>query len=202
MQTPTAPTTNHKKFVNSNETSDASVSTTSTMVLGVLDAAVEAARTLTPAIRPVNINGRSFYVAFLHPYQATDMRISTTTGQWLDIQKSAMQGGEIDDNPIFDGSLGTYNGVILHADVRVTNGIDASSLAMANVRRAVFAGAQAAVIGYGRGNSQDRFTWVEKLFDYDNQLGISAASIWGLKKSVFNSLDYATITLSTYAAAH
>jgi len=32
------------------------------------------------------------------------MRTNTSTGQWLDIQKSAMQGGEINDNPIFDGA--------------------------------------------------------------------------------------------------
>jgi hypothetical protein len=35
----------------------------------------------------------------------------------------------------------------------------------------------------------------------ENQLGVSAGLIWGLKKSVFNSQDFGTIVLSTYAAA-
>lgn len=36
----------------------------------------------------------------------------------------------------------------------------------------------------------------------ENQLGVSAGLIFGLKKTVFNSLDYATITLDCYAAQH
>lgn len=36
----------------------------------------------------------------------------------------------------------------------------------------------------------------------ENELGVSAGSIFGLKKTVFNSADFATITASTYAAQH
>ena len=45
-------------------------------------------------------------------------------------------------------------------------------------------------------------SWVEELFDYQNQLGVSAGMIAGLKKTQFNSEDFGTITVSTYAAAH
>lgn len=192
---------NHHVYINSNEASDASISTTSTFTLSIIDKAVERARTLTPAIRPVNIGGKQFYVGILHPYQVTDLRTNTNSGQWLDIQKAAMTGGEIDDNPIFDGSLGVYNGVILHSDIRVGPGIN-SSAAVANTRRAAFLGGQAAVCGYGRDNGPERFTWVEELFDYENELGVSAGMIWGLKKTVFNSLDFATVVMATYAAQH
>ena len=41
--------------------------------------------------------------------------------------------------------------------------------------------------------------WVEELFDYENQLGVSAAMIWGLKKSIYNSIDFSTIVVQTYA---
>lgn len=112
-----------------------------------------------------------------------------------------MTGGEIVDNPIFDGSLGVYNGVILHSDTRVTQGVT-SGAAQSNTRRSVFCGAQAGMMAYGRDNGPERFTWVEELFDYENELGVSAGMIWGLKKSVFNSTDYATIVCSSYAAAH
>ena len=170
----------------------------------VIDKAVERARSISPAIRPVMIGGRAFYVAFLHPYQITDLRTNTNTGQFIDIQKAAMTGGEVEDNPIFDGSLGMYNGVILHGDYRVSLGVNSSTttLAVASTRRAVFAGAQAAVCAFGRDNGPERFTWVEELFDYENQLGVAAGLIFGLKKAVFNSADFAVITMDTYAAAH
>jgi hypothetical protein len=31
---------------------------------------------------------------------------------------------------------------------------------------------------------------------------VSALSIWGMKKTRFNGVDYGTIVMSTYAAAH
>ncbi len=197
---------NHEVFIGSsgNAGTDQSISTTETFTLSILDKGVERARTLTPAIRPVKVGGKNFYVGFLHPYQVTDLRTNTGTGQWLDIQKAAMTGGEIDDNPIFDGSLGVYNGVILHSDYRVTQGLNstATTTAIANTRRAVFAGAQAMVMGFGRDNGPERFTWVEELFDYENELGVSAGLIFGMKKAVFNATDYATIVMATYAKQH
>ena len=45
-------------------------------------------------------------------------------------------------------------------------------------------------------------SWFEELFDYGNQLGVEAGMIWGLKKSVFNSMDYANIVIASYAIAH
>ena len=180
---------------------DTDLVSTDTFTLTLIDRAVERARTLTPAIRPTKIAGKNFYASFMHEYQVTDMRSNTSTGQWLDIQKAAMTGGEVEDNPIFDGSLGVYNGTIIHEDVRVTQGINGTA-AISTVRRAVLCGAQAAVIGYGRDNSPGRFTWVEELFDYENQLGVSAGQIWGIKKSVFNAADYATVVTSSYATSH
>lgn len=202
-----APDSGHKKYVNSNESTDASISTTSVFALGVLDKALEAAVTQTtgssPVIRPVNYEGQAMYVAFLHPVQVTDLRTSTSTGQWLDIQKAAMQGGRVDNNPIFTGALGVYNNIILHSAFRVPQAVNASTgLAIANTRRAILCGAQAAVMAYGQNNSDGEMTWVEELFDYGNQLGVSAGLIFGIKKMVFNSTDFATITIPSYAAAH
>ncbi|KKK78727.1 hypothetical protein LCGC14_2840640, partial [marine sediment metagenome] len=44
-------------------------------------------------------------------------------------------------------------------------------------------------------------TWVEELFDYENQLGVAAGQISGLKKSIFNSNDFGTIVMTGYAPA-
>lgn len=203
LQAPIAPDAGHRKDT-AGGTNDTSLTSSNKFNINLIDTQREVARTYTPAIRPVKVDGKDFYVDFIHDYQVTDMRESTATGQWLDIQKAAMTGGEISDNPIFEGSLGMYNGVIIHSDFRVTTGCDATTAttAVTTVRRSVLCGAQAAMLGYGRDNGPERYTWVEELFDYENQLGVSAGLIFGLKKTVFNSLDYATVIGSSYAVAH
>lgn len=178
LQATITPDSNHYLNI-AGDFGDENLGSTNVFTLAILDAAVEAARTITPAIRPVTVGGRKIYVAFLHPYQVTDLRTNTSTGQWLDIQKAAMTGGEVEDNPIFDGSLGMYNGVLLHSDYRVTVGANSSTnAAITTVRRAVFAGSQAACIAYGRDNGADRYTWVEELFDLtaanDNRVLLAA----------------------------
>lgn len=203
MQAVIAPSANNIKRTLANEAADQSISTTSTFTLAMIDKAAEAARTLSPAIRPVRVGGKPMYVSFLHDYQVTDMRTNTSTGQWLDIQKSAMQGGEVADNPIWNGALGVYNQTIIHSDTRIPQGVSgATSLAVSNTRRAIFCGRQAAVMAFGKKSGPNRFQWSEESFDYGNKFGVKAGAIWGLKKTVFNSADYATIVLATYAAAH
>ena len=182
-------------------TDDTSQTSSNTFTLNLIDTAVERAAVLDPTIRPLRINGEKKYVLFLHPYQVTDLRTNTSVGQWLDIQKAALMGGNASKNPIYTGALGEYNGVILHADKRVTKGITNAGVDVTTVRRAVMCGAQAAVFAYGGDNGQE-MSWVEELFDYKNKLGVSAGMIWGLKKTRFNSADFSTITISTYAAAH
>jgi N4-gp56 family major capsid protein len=200
MQAIVAPDSDHIIRYGANAAADESITTTATFALGILDTAIERSKTLSPGIRPLMIGGKKTYAAFLHPYQVTAMRTSTTTGQWLDITK-AMYQGEREDNPIFSGALGMYNNVVLHEDSRVPQGSAAAGTAVTTVRRAVFCGAQSAVVAFGRDNGPNRFTWVEKSFDYGNQLGISTGTIWGLKKVVYNSKDYGTIVLATYATA-
>jgi N4-gp56 family major capsid protein len=203
LMAPIAPDAAHRKDVTGG-TDDGSLVSTNTFSITVLDRAREAARTLTPAIRPTKIDGKDYYVGFLHPYQVTDMRTNTATGQWFDIEKACLTGGEIEDNPIMDGALGIYNGVILHEDFRVTTGaaVATPTVAISTVRRGVIAGAQACMMAYGRDNGAEKYTWVEELFDYENQLGVSAGLIFALKKTVFNSADFATVVTSSYAAAH
>lgn len=183
---------------------DQSLTTASTdsLTLALIDKAVEIAKTTSPMIRPVRVNGEDMYVMFIHPSQTTSLRTSTTTGNWQDIQKAAMMGGQVSNNPIFKGSLGVYNNVIMHESTRVTAGVHSSTgVAVANTRRAVLCGAQAAAIGYGQKFSGgENYNWVEELFDYERELGVSAQSVWGLKKTVFNSVDFSTIVVATYAA--
>lgn len=199
----TAPTATHHTFATGTHSADEDLSTFADdkMTLEMIDFMVEKADTLSPVIRPVMIQGEKCFVMFVHPYQATDLRTNASTGQWQDIQQAAMQGGKISKNPIFTGALGKYNRVILHSSTRVTQGVHSSTgAAVSNVRRAVLCGAQASCIAFGQGHSLKEYNWTEELFDYGNQLGVSAGCIGGLKKSVYNSSDFSTLVLSTYAS--
>jgi N4-gp56 family major capsid protein len=178
----------------SNETQVASASASNIFKLSMIDALVEKAKTNSPMIRPIKVDGKDKYLMFLHPYQVTDLRQNTNSGQWLDINKAVYQGSKA-SNPIYDGSLGEYNGVILHESTRVPT-------VTSGVYRAIFMGSQAGVIGFGQDGSPNKASWHEELFDYGNQLGVEAGMIWGAKKAVFNSADFGVIVLSTYAAAH
>jgi len=178
------------------------ISSADVFSLSMIDKAVEMARTMSPMIRPLRINGREYYVAFLHDYQVTDLRTNTSTGQWLDIQKAAITGDGSKDNPILTGALGEYNGVLLYRWNRIPVAPSSTTAGAGNVRRAVLCGAQAAQIAFGQDNTENKFTWVEKLFDYDNQFGVSAGTIFGLKKTQFNSSDFGTVVMPTYAVAH
>lgn len=179
------------------EAVDSSTTASTGFSLGLIDTAVETAKLATPQVRPIRVNGSDRYVMFLHPRQVRQMRTSTDTGQWLDIQKSLLQGTGSTDSPIFSGALGEYNGVILHESTRVPIGSTGSGTAASGVRRAILCGAQAACLAFGRGYGPSKMSWVEELFDYSNQLGVSAGMIWGLKKTVYNATDFATITVST-----
>ena len=107
------------------------------------------------------------------------------------------------DNPIFTGALGMYNGVVLHESTRVPKGQNSTSaVEVASTRRAVLCGAQAVTMAFGQGNTANKFSRAEELFDYGNQLGVAAGAIFGMKKTQFNSADFGTVVVASYAAAH
>lgn len=194
---------------------DQSLNNTMTMSFALLDNAKEMAVNANPLIRPINIKNmggdvgdfenvqEGMYVVFLHSYQVTDLRKSTSSGNWQDIQKAAMMGGQITKNPIFTGALGVYNNMVLKPAVDVTPGVHSvNGTAVANTRRAVLCGAQAGVVAYGQKHQDNKLRWNEELLDHKRKLEVSAWSIFGMKKARFNSVDYGTVVISTWAQAH
>lgn len=171
--------------------------------LTMIDKAVTTAKTSTPLIRPVRVGGNPKFVAFLHPYQVYNLKTDATAARvtWYDTQKARLQGGEDPmSNGIYNGALGEYNGVVLHESTRIPLA-SPSGTALTTVRRAVFCGAQSAVMAFGRGYGQNRMDWTEEMFDYGNQLGVEAGMIAGMKKTIFNSIDYGTIVMASHAEA-
>jgi N4-gp56 family major capsid protein len=200
-----APDLDHVSFGNSGvlganlqntETSSISNTTVCKMNLTFIDTAVEKAKTAKNQLRPVLIGGKKYYAMFLHPFQVTSLRTNTTSGQWADIQKSAIQGGQTSDNPIFTGALGVYNQTILHESIRVP-----ASPYNASVRRAILCGAQALSVAFGKGYGKNVFSWVEESYDYKNKLGVAAGCQSGMVKTRYNGSDFATVVCPTYAVA-
>jgi N4-gp56 family major capsid protein len=172
------------------------------LTLSDIDRCVAKAKTMSPRIRPIRVGGKDYYVMFVHPYSVYQLRNDTSVANsWVTLQRTAMQGGEVTGSPLFTGALGVYNNVILHEWSYLPTAVSVSDTAIGNakVRRNVFCGAQAAVMGYGQESGPNQMSWVEELFDYGNQLGVSAGMIGGLKKTRFNSADFGTIVVSSYA---
>lgn len=186
-------------------TDEASLSSNDQIQMADLDFAKEKAKTLSPMIRPVMIDGQEMYVVVVHPYSTTDIRLDVANSayvSWPDIQMYANKRGL--KNPIFDGSLGVYNGMILYENTRLYSPVS-------NVRRNLFLGAQAGVFATGnaynklqqnRTGKENLMSWFEDSDDYGNENGIAVGCIFGMNKATFNSKDYGTIVITSYSAAH
>lgn len=190
--------------VGGGDTTEASLSATTTFSFNFadIDRAVAIAKTAAVPIRPIMVNGNAHYVCFIHPYSVYQLRRNTATNNFMDIARQALAGNVAAGKAaIYDGALGVYNNVILHEAIRIPiiTGTPASGAAAA-FRRNVFCGAQALALGFGQTSGiNDNAGWVEKKFDYDDSLGVKAGKIFGIKKTVFNSVDFATIAISSYA---
>lgn len=134
-------------------------------------------------IRPLRVGGRMYYVLLVHPQQAYDLQRNS---EWAQAQREARSRG--DDNPLFTGALGEWDGVVVHEHELVTTFANGGSGANINGASALFMGAQAGVFG-----RVGRPIWREKSFDYGNQLGIAGGLIFAAGKPKFNSEDYAVI---------
>ena len=204
MQAAITADTNH--LIRANGSDAASLSSANKFSLTLIDEAKEVAVSPTGTgarrIRPLKLMGDDYYVMFVHPFQVRDMRVSTTSGNWQDIQKAAMNGGQVTGNPIFTGALGVYNGVVLHEWDRLPKALNNSNAAVDNTKRAAFCGAQACAFAFGMRYGADRMSWAEKYFDYDNQLGVKAGLIGGCKKMTFNDNDVGVIAVDTFTTTN
>lgn len=203
----TAPTTGRHLWTEAGTSADQDLdSTGDELTLAMIDKCVELAQTggstgLVP-IRPISgLPGGAEYVMFVHPTQVTQLRTSTTTLNWADLQKAMLQGGKGEDSMFWKGGLGVYNKTLLVESTRVPQGVNSSTgAAITTVRRAIFCGAQALGLGFGQGYGPEEWKVQEETFDYGRQLGVNALNIFGIKKLKFNSSDFATIVVSSYAA--
>ena len=208
-QATVAPTASSRILCGGGHSGETSLSATTTHAIRLsdLDKAVTIAKTSVSGgrqrIRPVNVDGKKYYVVFLHPYQIQQLRAdASTAGNFFDVNQAILQGGKISDNPIITRASFIYGQTIVHEWSYLPDIVGApNSGSRSDFRRGVLCGAQAAVLAVGQDSSPNKMSWNEELFDYKNQLGVSSGMIFGLKKTVFNSVDFGTIVLSGYAPA-
>jgi len=161
------------------------------------------AQTASPKVLPIRMDGKDYYVMFVHPWQAYDLKNNATFAQ---ARREAEVRGK--SNPIFTGALGVWDGVVLHEheyvpflDIDVVGHNFYATAAGTNISadcfRALLCGRQAAVFAkskFGKG-------WVEKTFDYENKTGFATRLIGGIQKITFNSKDYGVVAVDTAATA-
>jgi N4-gp56 family major capsid protein len=192
-----------------NATSEATIDATDTLGLDDVNRMVAIAKVGNLPIRPVMVEGfpQPLYVLFIHPWVNFIMRAADA--RWDDICIAALNGGMIGNNPLMTGAMGVHNGVLICENYRAPASATPGSGGEV-VRRSVLCGAQAAVCGYGRiGGTAERYRWVEKLFDYDREMGCMAGFVGGLRKSVFTEetggsgeiRDFATVVISSASHA-
>jgi N4-gp56 family major capsid protein len=161
------------------------------------------AQLANPMIRPLRVNGRDYYVLFIHPCQAFDLH---RNAEWAQAMREAEMRGK--ENPIFSGADGIWDGVIVQTheyvpflDVSAAGhsfeGPAAGTDCAVDAFRALLCGRQA--LGFAKCQTDEG--WVEKTFDFGNKTGFSTGMIGGIQKILFNSKEYGVFTLDTSASA-
>lgn len=176
---------------------------TATFKLSDIDKMVNIAETTSPMFRPIAGLGPNVdWVCFIHPDQELSLRADTATaGNWFDLQGKRLQGGEGGKSGIYTGQLGVYNRTLLVKTKYLPKGIHSTTGAVqSNTRRAVFCGAQAMAVAFGKGGGPSKYRWIEETFDYQREFGVRVSTIFGMKKTTYNNVDNATIVYTTYAA--
>lgn len=147
------------------------------------------------------------YLLIISPAARQDLRINSSAGQWQDITRARLEGGEaITKNHMFNPFLGTWSKTTIIVSDFLTRAVSSSDPAatVAHTKCALFLGAQAGCIAFGRGyNGSDHIDWKEQVADY-RKWGCFTDSIYGFKRTTFENLSgtketYGSLLLVHYA---
>lgn len=157
-----------------------------------------------PTLQPCKIDGEEVFVCVMHTWQEDDLRQSTATGSWMDLQKAAA-GAMGAKSPLFKSALGMHRNVILHSHKNVIRSADGGAGGNVETARALFMGAQAGVVAFGSPGTNLRYDWHEETRDNGDKVVISTSSIFGTKKVRYDTesgpQDFGLFSLDTAAAS-
>lgn len=161
------------------------------------------ATTTRRKVTPLRIGGQNMYVLLLDKVLEHQLR-TDTGGRFYDLEKAKIQGG-FKDSALIQTSLGVYRNVILHSHEGMIKFDDYGNGQDQTAVRSLFMGAMAGAMAMGSDNGANKFSWHEKMFDYDNKLGVATGCIWGFQKTSYSTTqggstreDYGVIALDSY----
>lgn len=172
------------------------------MTLDIVTDAVTQATLCDPKIQRLSGDGEDFYVMYLHPLQARDIKKSS---DWKTAQENAKVRS--DNNPVFRGALGFWSNCLLlenefvpWLDVSVAGnsfrGAATGTDCAVDCARALLCGCQAVLMA----EASNHEALVVEQFDYKNKDGVAGSFIGGIQKPLFNSKEFGVIAVDTAAA--
>jgi N4-gp56 family major capsid protein len=190
------------RYLGAESTGAANLAANDTMTLDLVTRAATIATLADPKIQKIHSGGDSFYVMYLHPLQARDIRMSS---DWKTAQEQARDRG--DKNPVFRGALGYWSNVLLlenefvpWLDVSVSGnsfrGVATGTDYAVDSARALLCGRQAVLFA----EASNPEALVVETFDYKNKDGVAGSFIGGLQKAMFNSKEFGVVAVDTAAA--
>lgn len=153
------------------------------LTVDVFNDALMNIKLIRPKMRPAMTPFGPKWVAFISAEQERDLRASDST--WFQIMQSAIQGGQVSDNPIFTGLLGAVHDVLIYRSDLVPPGLNSGGTKIKDkTRRAWIGGAGALNLAFGRGwappgFSSNRYQWDSNSQDYGHRKTIAATTILG-----------------------
>lgn len=198
------------RYMNAGGVSAASMTSSHTMSLDVVTNAVTMAALSEPQIQKITGDGEDFYVMYLHPLQARDIRKSS---DWKTAQENAKIRSE--KNPVFRGALGYWSNCLLlenefvpWLDVSAAGnsfrGVSTGTDFAVDTARAILCGRGAALMA----EASNPDALVLETFDYKNIDGVAISFIGGIQKPVFaaggsagtTAVEFGAIAVDSYAA--
>lgn len=190
------------RYRGSETTGAANMAAADILTLDLITTVATQAKLCNPQIQPLDIDGDSAYVLFVHPLSARDLRKSS---DWKTAQENAKVRS--DKNPVFRGALGYWSNVLILENEFVP-WLDVSEAG--NSWRGAGTGTNYAVDTAGNllcgrqailmAEASNPEALVVEQFDYKNKDGVAASFIGGLQKAMFNSKEFGVILLDAAAA--
>lgn len=171
-------------------TSDATLTSTDKVTPALIKKLVAVAETGNNGefipVRPILVDGEPFYVLYIHPEAAYDLKVNT---DWLDLQKTNVRGSM---NPIFNGSIGSVSNCVVRPSRRIERFTNGGSGGNVTFQKGLLLGAQAGCVATA---GAPAIIMEER--DYNFTTGYAIEQLIGFKRSEFDSLAYGSIAVHT-----
>jgi N4-gp56 family major capsid protein len=226
MVNPVLPPSPGRRFFAGDATSVANLDSTDYLKLKDIDKLRASLDEMAFPLAPIKLpddpaaDDEPLYCLFVTPRQWYWLMVSTDPQNWRTFLANAHQRGSWSKHPLFRGTGGMWNGILIKkmrrcvrfpagSTVReyAAGGVSISNATAAvDTDRAILLGAQALGWVYGRHQNSDYYmNWHEEKTDHGNTMEISVAAMFGASKLKFKDQetgvpeDYGVCTLDSYA---